>query len=206
MTTTSMPRSATPLTARVRGEADGLGVVPVEHKLRAPTARTGTVSRAGLIERLRAEQGDILVVTGPAGYGKTTFVAEWAEADRRPLAWLCLDAADNDPVVLVTYLALALDQIEPVDPSILSVLSQPTTSMATVLPRLARLIADVRRPFLLVIDDVHRLVAREALDVLAVLVADLPEGSLLAFAGRTLPAASPRSAQGEAGRRRGGGR
>src|SRR5713226_9677371 len=117
------------LMARMRDADDGSAFVPTEHKLHSPRARPDLVDRAGLIGRLRAREGEILAVAAPAGYGKTTLIAQWAATDERPCAWLSLDTTDNDPVVLMTYLALALDQIEPVDPAITLVLSKPSASM-----------------------------------------------------------------------------
>jgi LuxR family maltose regulon positive regulatory protein len=54
-----------------------------------------------------------VTVVAPAGYGKTTLLALWAAADDRPFAWLSLDAHDNDPIILLTHLAVALDRIRP---------------------------------------------------------------------------------------------
>ena len=57
-------------------------------------------------------------LVAPPGYGKTTVLAQWAAREPRPVAWLTLDALDNDPVILVRYLVAALGRIGPVDPSI----------------------------------------------------------------------------------------
>ena len=38
----------------------------------------------------------------PAGYGKTTLLGQWAAKDARPFAWVSLDDADNDPVVVLS--------------------------------------------------------------------------------------------------------
>lgn len=146
------------------------------------------VSRGALIERLRAEDADIVAVTAPPGYGKTTMLAEWVGSDERPCAWLSVDARDNDPVVLLTYVAAALDKIERVDPGFLPALWTPGTSVTTeALPRFARLVSGRNVPFVLVLDDVHELVNPEAMDVLAVIVAALPPDSVFALAGRVLP-------------------
>jgi len=103
------------LEAIIRYEAPESAFVPLEHKLRPPGRRRGVVSRGALIERLGADDTDIVAVTAPPGYGKTTMLAEWVSSDERRCAWLSLDARDNDPVVLLTYVAAALDKIERVD-------------------------------------------------------------------------------------------
>jgi hypothetical protein len=53
-------------------------------------------------------------VVAPAGYGKTTLLAQWAERNGLAFAWVSVDEADNDPKVLLTYVAEALDAVEPV--------------------------------------------------------------------------------------------
>ena len=70
-----------------------------ELKLAEPSIRPGTVAKADVIERLCAARVPLATVVAPAGYGKTTLLASWAEADPRPFAWLALDARDSDAVV-----------------------------------------------------------------------------------------------------------
>jgi ATP/maltotriose-dependent transcriptional regulator MalT len=67
-------------------------------KLHAPGARPGFVSRSRLTERLDEALGrGLVLVCAPAGYGKTALLAGWARHRERPVAWLSLDAGDNDP-------------------------------------------------------------------------------------------------------------
>jgi LuxR family maltose regulon positive regulatory protein len=90
----------------------GLPVDVLESKLFRPTIRPGVVARPQLLARLRAARAvPTVAVVAPAGYGKTTLLALWAQADDRPFAWLSLDPHDNDPIVLLTHLAVALDRI-----------------------------------------------------------------------------------------------
>ena len=85
-------------------------------KLAVPTLRSGLVGRSALVSRLRApSSARIVSVTAPAGYGKTTLLAQWAAEDARPFAWVSLDGRDNDPVAFLTYLAAAADGIRRVD-------------------------------------------------------------------------------------------
>ena len=75
-----------------------------EAKLFRPPIRPGIVRRNELVERLRAsDSASVVSITAPAGYGKTTLLAEWAERDRRPFAWVSLDEADGDPVVFLGH-------------------------------------------------------------------------------------------------------
>ncbi|MGH3668680.1 MAG: hypothetical protein ACRDU7_10335, partial [Acidimicrobiia bacterium] len=109
----------------------------IESKLNPPPAQAGTVSRRALVERLSGSQARVVAIVAAAGYGKTTLLGEWAGNDSRAVAWISLDAGDNDPVVLMTHLAVALDRIEPLSPLVFAALSsQGASVIATVLPRL----------------------------------------------------------------------
>ena len=89
-------------------------------KLHRPSVRRkGLVPTTDLVARLQASRAIPLVsVMAPTGYGKTTLLAQWAAKDRRPFAWLTLDERDNDPTVLLTSIAAALDHVRPVDPTV----------------------------------------------------------------------------------------
>jgi hypothetical protein len=84
-------------------------------KLLRPLVRPGTVSRPGLAERLVNDDArPIVSVVAPAGYGKTTLLSQWAEHNTQAVAWVSVDEADNDPNVLLAYVAEALNAIEPI--------------------------------------------------------------------------------------------
>src|SRR3954452_7513381 len=73
----------------------------VRAKIRVPALRPGVVARPALVDRLRREAADVVGLVAPAGYGKTTLLAQWAAAEERPVAWLTLDLRDNDPAVFL---------------------------------------------------------------------------------------------------------
>ena len=92
----------------------GPGVDLLVSKLQVPVIRPGTVRRSGLIDQLvREDSRPVVSVAAPAGYGKTTVLAQWAERNGRAFAWVSVDELDNDPKVLLTYVAEALDAVEP---------------------------------------------------------------------------------------------
>lgn len=81
-------------------------------KLRAPRLNSGLVSRPQLLARL--EQGlcvSLMLVAAPAGFGKTTLLAEWAETNPTPLAWLSLDASDRTLKRFVTHVVAATETL-----------------------------------------------------------------------------------------------
>jgi LuxR family maltose regulon positive regulatory protein len=143
--------------------------------------------RTSLVDRLReTRDARIVSIVAPAGYGKTTVLAQWAKRDRRPFAWVSLDDADNDPVVLLTYVAAALDSAERIDPKVFRGLRAPGDSLWSVgLPRLGAALGLKRKPTVIVLDDVHELRAHQALDAIAALTLLVPEGSQLVFSGRS---------------------
>jgi LuxR family maltose regulon positive regulatory protein len=129
-----------------------------------------------------------VTVTAPAGYGKTTLLSQWAEADGRPVVWLSLDERDNDPSVLLTYVAVGLDRIRPIDPKIFRELASPSVSvLSAIVPRLATTLRASDRSALLVLDDLHLLTDVACLDAIGMLAAALPEGSQLALGSRSDP-------------------
>ena len=173
----------------------------LESKLRAPVSRRAAVPRSALVERLRRsrESPGVAVLAGP-GCGKTTLVAQWANVDERPIAWVSLDERDNDPVILLAYVAVALDRIEPIPPAVFEALSSSARPEAVLIPRLASALSSRTVPFVLVLDDLHALRDRVCLDSIATLVAHLVPGSQIVLVGRgdpDVPLARLR-AQGEA--------
>ena len=95
--------------------ADRPGFNLLTSKLRRPAARPGTIPRSSLVGRLAADGSPPIVsVVAPSGYGKTTLLAQWAARDGEAFAWVSLDDRDNDPKVLLSYIAAALDAVQPV--------------------------------------------------------------------------------------------
>jgi LuxR family maltose regulon positive regulatory protein len=157
-------------------------------KVSAPARRPGIVDRSALIDRLSTmTHVPVVMVSAAAGYGKTTLLALWAERDERPFAWVTLDSADDDPVVLITVLLAALDPVLHLDPAILRRLQAADPPVDDViLPLLANACADTG-PFVLVLDDVQQLIEQDAHAVIGFLADHLPPGCQIALATRTDP-------------------
>jgi LuxR family maltose regulon positive regulatory protein len=170
---------------RVGGPAFDL----VMSKLRRPSVRPGTVRRSVLIERLaRGDPHPIVSVVAPAGYGKTTLLSQWAEANGQAFAWVSVEEPDNDPKVLLTYVAEALDEVEPVGERVFAALASPGSSVpGSVVPRLGAAFSSMTSPVALVLDDVHLLRNSECRAALSVLADHVPGGSRLVLAGRDEP-------------------
>lgn len=120
---------------------------------------------------------------------KTTALGQWANSDPRPFAWLTLEAQNDDPIQLLTYLAAALDRIEPVDASVFAALWSGGPSIwSSAIPRLGAELASRSEPVVIVLDDVYRIDARESLDVITAIADAVPDGSTLVLSGRAEPA------------------
>src|SRR6185312_1315864 len=104
----------------------------LESRIQVPAPRTGTVSRTGLVNRLRAStSAAVATVVAPAGYGKTTLLAQWAARDNRRFAWVTVDDRDNDPVVLLRHVAAALARDEPLPARLVEALRAPKSNVWT---------------------------------------------------------------------------
>ncbi len=155
----------------------------------APALGPGLVPRPRLIERLLGSPpARLVLLTAPAGYSKTTCLAEWAAAEERAFAWITANPRHDDPALLIAAIVEALDEIEPVDADVLAALATPKPSISrVVLPRLGRSLQDRVKPFVLVIDDVHALSSPGAFELMETVIEFLPLGSQLALASRTEP-------------------
>jgi LuxR family transcriptional regulator, maltose regulon positive regulatory protein len=171
------------------GRAGGPVSDLLRSKLRCPPMRPGTVRRSLLIERLaRVDSRPVVSVVAPSGYGKTTLLSQWAERNGQSFAWVSVDEGDNDPKVLLSYVAEALDAVEPIDERVFDALASPVSSVpGSVIPRLGSAFSSMTSPVALVLDDVHALHSRECRAALSVLADHVPAGSRLVLAGRAEP-------------------
>jgi LuxR family maltose regulon positive regulatory protein len=161
----------------------------VDVKLAAPSARPGTVAKPEAIRRLCASTLPFATVVAPAGYGKTTLLAKWAEADPRPFAWVALDSRDDDALVFLRYIAAAIHGVEPLPAEVFEALSGPGGSTwINRVPRVGSALGALERPLVLVLDDLHAVANPSCLDVLAALFEYVPAGSQIAVASREDPA------------------
>ena len=162
----------------------------LESKLLPPQGPTATVSRAELISSLEGSGAPPLVLlsAGP-GWGKTTLLAQWASRSQRPFAWVSVDERDNDPIVLLTYVAVALDRVSRLDPSVFDSLALAGVSVkGTLVPRLGAALAKMSEQCVLVLDDLHLLDNPACLDAIEALTRHVSEGSQMALSARGPPA------------------
>ncbi|MFG1814183.1 LuxR C-terminal-related transcriptional regulator [Kribbella sp. NPDC049174] len=154
----------------------------LETKLYVPRPRAGWVSRPRLRERL-GTGSTLTLISAPAGFGKTTLLA--AAAENRSVAWLSLDAGDNDPATFWTYVVAALRTVAP-EVGALPESSRPVP-VASMLTPLLNDLGALGRDIVLVLDDYHHIDAREIQDGMAFLLDRVPPNLRVVIAGRADP-------------------
>ncbi|WP_422325518.1 LuxR C-terminal-related transcriptional regulator [Trebonia sp.] len=112
-------------------------------------------------------------------------MSQWAERIGSRAAWLSCDDGDNDPVVLLSALAVALDRIGRVDPSIFSALASAGADI-TVVPRFVSAVASVQPPVTVLLDQAEAVTNRQCLNTIAEFALRLPPGWQLGLASRTV--------------------
>jgi LuxR family transcriptional regulator, maltose regulon positive regulatory protein len=133
----------------------------------------------------------LTLVRAPAGWGKTTLLAEWSasERERRRFAWLGLDRGDNDPALFWSYVIGALRSLAPrIGERPLALLRAPGVDLAReMLPRLINEIAALPERSVLVLDDYHLIDRREIHEGVELLINHLPPRLEVAITSRTEP-------------------
>ena len=162
-------------------------------KLHVPGPRPGFVPRPRLAGRLDEglAQG-LVLVCAPAGYGKTTLLAEWVRHGRAPVAWLSLDAGDNDPARFWRHTVAALDRVRPGIGERMGPLlgPPPPPSFGRLVTALINEVAgqpDADEAVLLVLDDYHVISSPLVHSSLGFLLEHQPPGLRLALTSRSDP-------------------
>jgi LuxR family transcriptional regulator, maltose regulon positive regulatory protein len=162
-----------------------LGQLLLDAKFSVPRPRPGAVSRAKLIEAGRSGDCRVVAVTAPAGYGKSTFLAEWARAEDRRVAWVSLDRFDDDPAMLLVLLASAYGRADPGCADLVAdMCGRGVPVLGRAAPRLAAALRASPVPFVFMLDDFHELQSPACHDVLDVVISGIPRGSQLVAASR----------------------
>lgn len=166
----------------------------IQTKLTPPRIQT-VVTRTRLHERLDAHPGQSILLSAPAGFGKTVLILDWLAATGRPVAWVSVDRFDNDPVRFFTHLAAAIARL-PMDGSdgvsradrAAALVRQLATGTPQISAELVAALADLGREAVVVLDDIHELDSRSVLGPLEALLQVQTERPLLVLLTRVDPA------------------
>jgi len=160
-------------------------------KLFIPPVRSKRVARSGLISRMNNSLDKTLIlVSAPAGFGKTTLLAEWVAQVGLPVAWLSLDAGDNDPNRFLGYVIAALNVAlasgdTPICATAQSMLqSVQPLPIQTVLVAFINDLTSISEPFALVLDDYQFITGPSVNEALTFILEYLPPHVHLVIASR----------------------
>ncbi len=162
-------------------------------KIAVPPTRLNIVPRPRLTQLMNAAiQGPLTLLIAPAGWGKTTLLHAWhtdPSRSSRPLAWVSLDADDNDPNRFWTYVIAALNTLHPGvgETSLALLYASPPSSIEAVLTSLLNALTHLSTQTVLVMDDYHLIEAQLIHDALAYFVEHLPANMHLVLASRSDP-------------------
>jgi LuxR family transcriptional regulator, maltose regulon positive regulatory protein len=175
-------------------ENDQLSLEQNKHLLRTkfyvPPIRSKQIARPRLSDLITdGLDRALILVSAPAGYGKTTLVSSWLKEKKIPSAWLSLDSSDNDPIRFLQYLIAALVPIAPgMENDAFGMLQgiQPA-QFENVINLLVNELASFPGPFVLVLDDFHVLHSESVLKMFSYLLEHMPPQMHLALLSRTDP-------------------
>jgi LuxR family maltose regulon positive regulatory protein len=169
-------------------------------KFHIPSPRPQLVLRPRLIEKLN--EGlfcKIILISAPAGFGKTTLVSEWlenlgkddaaSESLRNRIAWLSLDEDDNDLTRFLVYLITALQTIDTnlASESLSFIQSPQPPAVEIILTKLINEINAIPDKIILILDDYHVIESSPIDDAIAFLLEHLPPQMHLVIATRIDP-------------------
>jgi LuxR family maltose regulon positive regulatory protein len=160
-------------------------------KLHVPAIRGEVVDRATLLDALSAgRRRKLTLLSAPAGWGKTTLLAQWAlgAGEDQRFGWLSLDASDNDPVWFWMYVVAALQKLSPgVGTRAVELLAMGADPVHVVLPTLLNDLDTIASPMVLILDDYHLVTNRAVHEQMAFVIGRMPASLRLVLATRSDP-------------------
>ena len=150
------------------------------------------VDREGLVERprlldalLSANEVPVVSVVAPAGFGKSTLLSQWAQADGRNFAWLTMTDRDDDPLVLAERVTEALATVGADVQATRSELEETHPNVADrVVPGLMRAVREAPAGFVLILDDLHEVTGDKSTDIVSAIADSTAPGSSIAIGSR----------------------
>ena len=159
-------------------------------KLYIPSPPAQSVDRSRLVEMLAGvETHPLTLISAPAGFGKTTLLAEWIARTSLPVAWLSLDPADNDPERFLLYFAEALEGIKEGTASQVRGMMQRARvpDLRHTMEYLVGVLSGLVVPSILVIDDYHFITEHAIHEAMHGLAAQIPANLRLVISTRADP-------------------
>jgi len=167
---------------------------PLRTKLSIPPLRPSWIKRSRLTKRMDEGYGrKLTLLTAPAGFGKTTLILDWVHSHKIPAAWFSVGRGDNDPVQFLSYVILALQNLEAsTGKAALSMLHSPQPPpIEAIMINLINELLHVPTEIALVIDDYHFVDAKPVHELITFLLENLPLQMHLIIATRSDPPLPP---------------
>ncbi len=162
-------------------------------KLHIPPAGSNIVHRLELFEKLNTGLSrKLILVSAPAGFGKTTVVSDWIDQKKIPAVWFSLDNSDNDPVEFLSYIISGIQSInKEFGLNALKLINSPNKpSVESIASLLINEILSINQNFILVLDDFHSINSSEVLKLVAYLIEHIPGHIHIVILTRSDPALS----------------
>jgi LuxR family maltose regulon positive regulatory protein len=159
-------------------------------KLYRPQVRAGVVSRRRLIDRLQAGMdGSLILLSAPAGFGKTTLICDWLSQLNEPSTWISLDEDDNELARFMVYFISALQRIEPGlgEKKLTAIQTSQALDPHILITDLINEVSSLDYPFVFVLEDYHRITIPEIHDVVSFLLEHIPRQMRLVINSRIDP-------------------
>ncbi len=159
-------------------------------KLNIPTSGSNLVHRQNLIEKLNAGLNKkLILISAPAGFGKTTLLSDWIENSSISAAWVSLDKRDNEPTEFLRYIVAGMQSIDPNIGQRASNLleAQQRPEMDAILSLLLNDVLGSGKNFILILDDFHVIQSVEIIQMVKFLLNHLPSNIHLAVSSRSDP-------------------
>ncbi len=159
-------------------------------KLYIPPTRKNLVQRSRLLGLIDSRLDcKLVLISAPAGFGKTTLLSQWMAKEARSVGWLTLDASDNDLTRFLVYFLAALQSTNHnAGISIDELLESPQPwNTEAILTGMINEIADASEPFLVVLDDYHLITEPDVHDAIIFIVDKMPPQMQLVISSRVNP-------------------
>ena len=160
-------------------------------KLHIPSAGNNTVHRSELFEKLdMGLSRKLILISAPAGFGKTTLLSDWIHQNQVPTAWFSIDKGDNDPVEFLSYIISGIQSIQiEFGQSALQILKSPNKpANESITGLLINDMLNINQDILLVLDDFHLINSSEISQLVDYLLQHIPGNIHIAILTRSDPA------------------
>ena len=159
----------------------------LQTKINAPPLRGRVISRPRLLDRLESSKHQkLILITAPAGFGKSTLLSEWSAARAEPISWFSIDASDNDPKAFWVHFISAIRVVHPdIGHTALEMLASPhAVPVRAILTALLNEIFTQTGDVFLILDDYHLIEHSEIHEGLSFLIEHMPPRAYIVIASR----------------------